>query len=527
MADRKISKLKFTSLHSHSTYSVFDGLGYPDEHIDSAYNRGLNGYALTDHGNMNGFSHAFIKSKKMAAEGKTDFKVIYGIEAYVHPSVEQWQIDCDKIKEDAKAAKDVDEDVGLVVEDEKETKKGIRSILNKRSHLVLVAQNQIGLNNLFKMVTKSYKGNNFYRFPRMDYDLLKQHNEGIIASSACLGGVLSNDYWDNIESGRPAVYKAMEKSVEKLINIFGDRFYGELQWANYAEQHIVNQFIIDLSKQYGFNLISTCDSHYPSPDKWKDREIYKLLGWLGKKKEDISASSIPSNLEEMEYQLYPKSGDELFEHYRKFSAQQGFTYDDDLIADSIERTFQISNERISNYIPDTSIKLPSFVVPEGETEDSALAKIAVEAIRAKGLHKNKEYVDRLKEEIYTIKDRGFSKYFLTMKNITDRAKVEHICGAGRGSGAGSLVSYLLNITEIDPIQYNLQFSRFIRKASPVGQIIENEEIGTRKISQIVKIKTGGKEFLVSPDTSIKVIREGKEVFIPAKLLKIDDLLVSF
>ena len=81
---------KFASLHSHSTYSVFDGLGYPDEHIDSAYNRGLNGYALTDHGNMNGFSHAFIKAKKMAAEGKTDFKVIYGIEAYVHPSVNQW-----------------------------------------------------------------------------------------------------------------------------------------------------------------------------------------------------------------------------------------------------------------------------------------------------------------------------------------------------------------------------------------------------------------------------------------------------
>jgi len=444
---------------------VFDGLGYPDEHIDYARSNGLQGIAFTDHGNMNGLSHAYIKAKKMKDEGVTDFRVMYGIEAYVHPSIDQWQIDCDKIKEDAKAAKDVDEDVGLVVEDEKETKKGIRSILNKRSHLVLVAQNQVGLNNLFKMVSNSYKGNNFYRFPRMDYELLKKHNEGIIASSACLGGILSNDYWDNFENGKQAVYKAMEKSVEKLMDIFGDRFYGELQWANNPDQHIVNSYIIELSKQLGFKLISTCDSHYPSPDLWKDREIYKMLGWLGKKRDDLNIKALPSNLEELEYQLYPKNGDELFSYYRKFSKQQGFEYDDDLIAESIERTYDIMQNRVDSFLPENNIKLPSFVVPEGETADTALAKIAVESMRKKGLYKNKEYVDRLKEEIYTIKDRGFSKYFLTMKIITDNAKKEKICGAGRGSGAGSLVSYLLNITEVDPIKYKLQFSRFIRKTA--------------------------------------------------------------
>jgi DNA polymerase-3 subunit alpha len=462
MTDIKKPSIPFVNLHGHSTYSIFDGMGYPDEHIDFAFGNGLEGMAFTDHGNMNGFSHAFTKDKKMKEEGK-NFKVIYGVEAYVHPNIEEWKLEREKHKEDAKLAKQVDEDVGLVVEDENESKRIVKTTLNQRSHLVLTAQNQEGLNNLFKLVSDSYKGDNFYRFPRMDYSLLKQHNSGIIASSACIGGVLGNDYWRNREQGDAAVYAAMEKTVESMMDIFGDRFYGELQWANYAEQHIINQKIIELSKVYGFQLISTCDAHFPSPDLWKDREIYKMIGWMGKKDEGNKIDALPSTLEEMEYQLYPKNGDELFASYRNFSQRLGFTYDDRLIEESIIRTADIARNRITNYVPDTSVKLPSFVVPEGESADSALAKIAVQELKNSGLYKDQIYIDRLKEELHTIKDRGFSKYFLTMRNISDKAKERQICGAGRGSGAGSLVSYLLNITEVDPISYKLQFSRFIRK----------------------------------------------------------------
>ena len=139
---------------SHDTmFSIFDGLGFPDEHIDYAYGNGLDGIAFTNHGNMNSFSYAFMKSKKMKDEGKTDFKVMYGIEAYVHPSIPDWKKEKEKYEDDAKLAKQVDDEVGLVVEDETETKKGIKSALNQRSHLVLVAQNQTGLNNLFKLVS--------------------------------------------------------------------------------------------------------------------------------------------------------------------------------------------------------------------------------------------------------------------------------------------------------------------------------------------------------------------------------------
>lgn len=463
MSERKKPSIPFVNLHNHDTFSIFDGLGYPEEHCDFAYQNGLQGIAFTNHGNMNGFSYSFMKAKKMKEEGKNDFRVLYGIEAYVHPSIPQWKQEHLKHKEDAKLAKQVDDDIGLVVENESETKKGIRSSLNRRSHLVLVAQNQKGLNNLFKLVSDSYRGDNFYRFPRMDYELLKKHNEGIIASSACLGGVLANDYWDNIDKGDKAVYAAMEKTVGNMMDIFGDRFYGELQWANYKEQHIVNQFVINLSKQFGFKLISTCDAHFPNPDMWKDREIYKMLGWVGKGGNDLKIDALPHTLEEMEYQLYPKNGDELFATYKRFSGALGFNYDDKLVEESIARTADILKNRIEDYMPDTAVKLPSFVIPEGESADSALAKIAVDSLKNTGLYKDNDYVSRLKEELHTIKDRGFSKYFLTMKKISDKSKEVQLCGAGRGSGAGSLVSYLLNITEVDPIKYKLQFSRFIRR----------------------------------------------------------------
>jgi len=465
MSDRKKPSIPFYNSHGHSTFSIFDGMGYPDEHADFAFQNGLEGMAFTEHGNMNSFSYAFQKSKKMKDEGK-DFRIVYGIEAYVHPDISQWKLDKDKIKEDAKLAKQVDDDVGLVVENEAETKKGIRNVLNERSHLVLTAQNQVGLNNLFKLVSTSYRGDNFYRFPRIDYAALSKYNEGIIASSACIGGVFGNDYWRNRDNGDAAVLAAMEKTVQSMMDIFGDRFYGELQWANYREQHIINQFIIQLSKVHGFQLVSTCDAHFPSPDLWKDREIYKMLGWMSKS--EVNLDTLPTKLDDMEYQLYPKNGDELFASYKQFSNALGFSYDDKLVEESIARTSDILKNRIEKYTPDTNIKLPDFVVPAGQTADATLAKLAVENLKSTGLYKNSEYVDRLKEELHTIKDRGFSKYFLTMKTISDKASEIQLVGSGRGSGAGSLLSYLLGITQVDPIKYKLQFSRFIRKADNSG-----------------------------------------------------------
>ena len=464
MTERKESKIKFVSFHGHSTVgSISDALGYPEEHIDFAYSNGLQGMAFTEHGNMNSVSYSFLKSKKMKKEGKNDFRILYGIEAYVHPSIEQWKQEKEQHAIDVKLAKQIDKATQSLNEDETETKSRQRNPLNKRGHLVLVAANDIGLKNLYKLTSLSYQGDNFYRFPRMDFDMLKQHNEGIIVSSACMGSISSLEYWNNKEAGECAVLSGMEKVFGQLQDIFGNRFYGELQWAKNHDQMKINQYIVQLSKQMGFELISTVDSHYPDPTKWKDREVYKMLGWLNKKS-DMSIGNLPNSLDEMEFELYPKNGDQLYDSYRNFSKSLGYDFHDTLVLDSIERTYDILQNKIENFDLSEDIKLPSFVVPPDETADSAIEKLALQSLKEKGLHRNKEYVERAKRELQFVKEKNFSQYFLATKSIVDIAKDEMLVGISRGSASGSIIAYLLGITSIDSIKYKLPFERFLNNA---------------------------------------------------------------
>jgi DNA polymerase-3 subunit alpha len=190
MTKRVKSTVPFVNLHAHTTAgSVFDAIGYADEHFDFCYSNGGDAMAITDHGNMNSLPLMFLHSKKMKAEGK-DFKPIFGVEAYFLPSIEEWRGEYNRIKEDAKLAKSLakSDTSGATVEDEEESKKAIKSILNRRRHLVLLAQNQTGLNNLFKLISESYNEENYYRYPRVDYKMLDKYSEGIIAASACLTG---------------------------------------------------------------------------------------------------------------------------------------------------------------------------------------------------------------------------------------------------------------------------------------------------------------------------------------------------
>lgn len=459
-------KIPFVGLHAHSVAgSIFDAIGYPDEHMDFCYENGGEALALTDHGNMNGFSHQFLHWKKMKAEGK-NFKPIFGVEAYFLPSIEEWRGEYNRIKEDAKLAKSLakGDTSGATVEDEEESKKAIKSILNRRRHLVLLVQNQTGLNNMFKLISESYNEENYYRYPRVDYAMLDKYSEGIIAASACLGGPYAGNYWANREEGPEAVREAMRETTRQFVKIFGDRWHGELQWNGIPEQHELNQYIIEMHHEFGIPLISTADSHYPNPDAWKDRELYKRLGWLGKGKPDwMEDTELPAGVEEIGYEIYPKNGNQMWDSYKYYSKTAGVEYDDQLVMDSITRTHDIAFKMIEDFVPDTTVKLPDFVVPAGHTATQALVNYALEGLRNRGLHENKEYTDRLKMELDVIDDRGFSKYFLTMKAISDKANDVQLTGPGRGSAAGSLVAYVLGITQIDPIKYGLLFERFLRK----------------------------------------------------------------
>ncbi len=460
--NRENPSIPFVGLHAHSVAgSLFDALGYPQQHMDFAYKNGMNALALTDHGNANGLAYQVLHAKKMQDEGK-DFKPIFGCEAYFIPSIANWKEDYKKAREDAKNKKQLDDvKSGATIENEA-SKKRMKSILNRRSHLILLAQNHEGLQNIFKMISKSYSSDNFYRYPRIDYAMLKKHSEGVIAASACLGGVYAGDYWQNRDAGEDAIADAMRHTTQKMQSIFGDRWYGELQWNNVPEQHELNQFIIQMHYEFGVQLISTADSHYHSPEAWKDRELYKRLGFLGKRPEWMS-EDLPVDVEEVGYELYPKNGDQMWESYKKYSNMCGVEYDDSLVLNSIKETHNIAFNRIESFFPDNTVRLPDFVVPEGQTPGQALALLCISGAREKGFHNKPEYVSRLKREVAVIEERGFSKYFLTMKAIADKATLMQLTGAGRGSAAGSLVAYTLGITQVDPIRHGLQFERFLTK----------------------------------------------------------------
>jgi DNA polymerase III subunit alpha len=466
MKDRKSSSIPFVGLHAHSVAgSIFDAIGYPQEHMDFAYENGSTALALTDHGNMNGLAYQVLHAKAMQSQGK-DFKPIFGVEAYFIPSISGWKEDYERIKKDAALSKGIskEEASGTTVEDEGESKKAIKSTLNRRRHLILLAQNQKGLNNIFKIISESYKEENFYRYPRVDYEMLSKYGEGIIAASACLGGVYAGNYWENRDQGEEAVLDAMRETTRRMTEIFGDRWYGELQWNNIPEQHELNQYVVKMHKEFDIKLISTADSHYPSPDAWKDRELYKRLGWLGKSKPDWAENTeLPPGVEEIGYELYPKNGDQIWESYKAYSESCEQNYDDKMVMDSITNTHQIAYTRIDSFMPDATVRLPDFVVPEGATADETLDKYAFEGLRTLGYHEDQCYVDRLRVELDVICERGFSKYFLTMKAIADRANDVQLTGPGRGSGAGSLVAYSLGITQIDPIKWGLLFERFLRR----------------------------------------------------------------
>jgi DNA polymerase-3 subunit alpha len=460
-----LNKEQFVNLHGHSCFSLFDGYGFPQEHMDFAYENGSRALALTDHGSMNGLSYQLLRAKEMKAEGK-DFKPIFGVEAYYIDSLEEWQNLRNEIAQDKKRAKEVESgDSAMVVEDEQRNDK---RALGRKRHIVLLAQNQKGLENIYEMVSKSYSGDYFYRKPRIDWELLKKHSEGVIVATACLGGIAAGSMWKHQEEGEDAIVEDMIANLTKFRDTFGDRFYAELQWNNIPEQHLLNKCLIKVAQQLGVKLISTCDSHYPRPDSWKDREVYKRLGWLGKMPEWMD-DNIPESVEEIGYELYPKNAEEMWQSYKRYSAALDMHYSDDLVMESITNTATIAFEQIEDFLPDTSVQLPSFMVPSDKSADEALAELAEEALSKylRGTDKTtkRHYRKRLEEELDVISSQKFSEYFLATKAITDFSWNYTFVGPARGSAAGSLLAFLLKITQIDPIKWNLPFERFLTRGS--------------------------------------------------------------
>lgn len=507
---------KFVGLHAHSTVgSPFDALGYPDEHQAWAIENGMDALALTDHGNANGFAFAHQNYLALKKKG-VDFKFLPGCEFYYHPSLDDWREDYSNAKnvreqeriEKKKVAKETDfsedNDEGTTVENENETKDISKwfNPVNRRHHLVVLAKNSKGLENIFSLVSKGYK-DGFYRFPRIDRKLLKEHGEGIIVLSACIGGPFAYDTFYELRNFSKEqlvasvlddprilanVVARLENTYDGLVDAVGrDNVFPEIQFNSLDAQHLANRAIIELAKKTGAKLVATADSHYCRPEFWQARELYKALGRI--KFGDIDPTMLPTDIEQLKCELYPKNAEQMWDSYKKYCAEWSF-YDDQLVKDAIERTHEIAHDVIGDPAPDTSMKLPDYVIPVGVTATNALIKAVKEGLKLKGLAGKPEYIERVKYELSVIKERGFEKYFLTMKEIFDVASQHVLVGPGRGSACGSLVNYLLGITQIDPLKYpDLVFERFINR-----QRIEVPDIDSDLSDRDIVIKKLAEKF---------------------------------
>lgn len=455
--------LKFVNLHGHTGQSVYDAIGSPEDYAEwMLQNAGENSaaFAVTEHGNMNSIGSIVATQKKYDKSG-APVKIIYGVEAYYLPSVENWKLikaKSDADKKDKKKSKS-ENDTSLVIEDSTESKGKYFDPIIRRNHLVLCATNSIGLKNLFRIVSRSYREDGyFYRKPRVDLKLLAEFNEGIIASTACLAGVPS---WCSLqEDDSDKVFSLYDKELLPLMELFGkDRFFLELQFNRIPEQKLVNKDILEYSKRTGYNMIATADCHYPHPQMFRDREIYRLLGYQMQKK-DIDMSIVDKDISEMDCELYLKNGDQIFDAYKESFAD--VCPDEELIKQLIERTYHIAHDLIEKTSPDDAIKLPDTFVPttQVKTPMDQLKKLCLEGLKGLGLS-GADYIERTRHELKVIKDLGVEEYFLAKKEILDTLKEHMLLGPGRGSGAGSLVNYLLGITLVDPLKHGLLFERFL------------------------------------------------------------------
>jgi len=392
--------MSFTHLHLHTGYSLLDGSSKIPELVRRVKELGMDACAITDHGVMYGVIE-FYKACK--AEG---IKPIIGCEVYVAPG--------------------------------SRFEKGKEKSAERYNHLILLAENDTGHKNLMKLVSRGFT-EGFYYKPRVDYELLSEYHEGIIASSACLAGIVPTKL-------RNGDYEGAKAEAMRLKDIFGENnFFLELQDHGLSEQKFVNQGLMRISSETGIPLVATNDCHYLYKE---DAEAHDVLICIQTQKNVYDE-------DRMKYeggQFYVKSPEEM---------EEVFHY----IPEAIHNTEEIAR-RCNVEIEFGKYHLPQYPVPEGYTSLSYLNKLCEDGFkkRYEGVTEATETMlrERLKYETDTITSMGFVDYFLIVWDYINFAKENHIAvGPGRGSAAGSIVAYCLGITGVDPIRYNLLFERFL------------------------------------------------------------------
>lgn len=415
---------RYTNLHQHSIYSILDGFAQVKDIVKRCKALGMKGVALTDHGNCFGWYelHNACKKEKM--------KPIFGNEMYIAPGS------------------------ALV----KEKVEGYRSYY----HLVVLAKNQVGLKNLQYLTTWSHTQGRYYK-SRIDLSVLDKHKEGLIISQACIGGLIAQLYLEGNE----------EEAIDRVLEfkrIMGPDYYLEMQYSRLEEQLRVNEFFKKVSEKHDIPLIITADSHYTNRE---DSDFHAALVAINTKKKlnsDRITGNVASEVDDagMHYsphEYFIKSFDDLFPHFNDEASLQAFE-NTNKIADMCNAHLELGGK----YIP----KIKGV-----DNEDLALREMSYrgleEYLNKKGASEETKaaYVGRLEYELDIIEKMEFSGYFLVVSEYTQWAKRNGIpVGPGRGSGAGSLVNYVLKITNVDPIKYGLLFGRFLNRGRAKRPLIE-------------------------------------------------------
>ncbi len=397
----------YIHLHNHSEYSILDGALAIDALVDAAWTNKMPALALTDHGNIFGAVSFFRKAKEKG------IKPILGCELYLAPESHL---------------------------EKKPAGKGPGHF-----HLIFIVKDGKGYRNLCHLITQAYLEGFYYR-PRIDKALLAQHNEGLIGLSGCIKGEIS--YYLRLGEEEKAERAALEYATlfEK-----GD-FYIELQDHGLKEEKEVNPSLVTLARRLNLPLVATNDCHYLNKE---DAETHDILLCIQTNRKVADQDRIRFSSDE----FYFKSSTEMMDLFEE-------------IPEAIKNTVEIAS-RCNFDFPSTGYFLPQFKAPEDVSLSDYFGQVVKEGFRGRmeliqkedgdgGIPEPHEYEDRLEKELRLIKEMGFEGYFLIVWDLIQMAKEKKIpVGPGRGSAAGSLLAYSLEITDIDPLQYNLLFERFL------------------------------------------------------------------
>jgi DNA polymerase III subunit alpha len=409
--------MSFTHLHVHSYYSLMDGLNSPAELAQAAKDAGQTALAITDHGTLSSHRDMQIACKEIG------IKPILGVEAYISPT--------DRFDRSSK------------------TDKSIQAY----NHIILLAKNQTGLNNIHALQELAWN-EGFYHKPRIDREVLKEYAEGIIVLSGCLNGLISKCIEKNEFSEAKLILKDFKKT-------FGDDFYIEVQSHNPKE---INEGLLSLADELKIKAVATGDAHFAKEADRILEEAMLILSTSPKsdKDADFEMSRQMKNMLDRFNYLYPDRKIS-FQNYNLFiQSRQEIEYD--FRKAGIQRTDIYENTmEIANKVGEYEFNRGLDLLPVPKTDaDEKLRELSEKGLEGLGKASDEVYRARLEEELGVIASKNFASYFLVVADMINWAKTNNIrVGPGRGSAAGSLVCYSLGITDVDPIEYDLLFFRFI------------------------------------------------------------------